>query len=134
MNTRNLTIKTITGVFNIRQNFFIKRMIRNELIRYKGAVNNFDLFNCALKITFKNTRGSGEVSDKYRGIHPSYIGCIGLVTSSASDPGMSGSISPFASITPNGIFVVKEEAKEFNIEGIETISEDELEEIEVTED
>lgn len=107
MNTRNLTLKTITGVFNIKKNFFIKRMIRNELIRYKGSVNNFDLFNCALKITFKNTRGSGEISDKYRGIHPSFIGCIDLITSSASDPGMSGCISPFAKISDNGIFETK---------------------------
>ena len=81
--------------------------MNNELIRYSDAVNDTSLFNTSLCVTFKGkgsiTGGVGSVSDKYRESHPTYIGNLSLVASSAGDPGMSTTISPFCRIE-NGRF------------------------------
>jgi hypothetical protein len=101
-NTRNLTMKTLTGIFNIGPNFLLKRLLNNELIRYSDAVNDASLFNTSLCVTFKGkgsvTGSSGSVADKYREIHDTYLGNVSIVASSAGDPGMSTTISPFCRI------------------------------------
>ena len=38
---------------------------------------------------------SNNVNVRYRGLHPSYLGKIGLTSTSAGDPGVSGSLTPF---------------------------------------
>ena len=101
-NTRNLTIKTLTGIFNIGPNFLLKRLLNNELIRYSDAVNDLSLFNTTLRVTFKGkgsiSGSSGEVSDKYRESHPTYVGNLSVVAASAGDPGLSTVITPFSHI------------------------------------
>jgi hypothetical protein len=101
MNTKNQTIKTFQGIFNISPNFLIKKLVVNELLRYVGCVNNLDLFAAGLKATFKGSGSIGkgiDISDKFRGIHQSYIGNLDLVTSSAGDPGLTTTIVPFTNI------------------------------------
>jgi hypothetical protein len=45
---------------------------------------------------------------KYRGLHESYIGNLGMNTSSSSDPGMTGVINPFTK-SINDMFFEKQE-------------------------
>jgi hypothetical protein len=106
LNTRGVTMKTLRSIFNIGPNFLIKRLLVNELLRYSGTTNNIELFGAALKITFKGQGSIAEgsdVSDKQRGLHPSYIGNLSLVSTSAGDPGLSTLLSPFSNLK-NGIF------------------------------
>ena len=79
--------------------FIIKKIGKNELLRYMGVVNDINLFQPSLKFSFRGFQGLGngnsDVNKEYRGIHPSYIGNIGLTASSNGDPGMTGTFSPF---------------------------------------
>ena len=81
-------------------NFLIKKLVSNELLRYSNMVNSFDLIT-ALRWTTRgpqsmSDRSKTDISLKYRGHHPSYIGRIGLSAASAGDPGTSGTLVPFA--------------------------------------
>lgn len=63
-------------------------------------VNDLDAFS-ALRYSVRGPNSLGSRSDrnisiKYRACHPSYIGRLDLCTCSASSPGLSGAISPFA--------------------------------------
>jgi hypothetical protein len=99
INTRTMSIKTLKNMFNIREGFLLGKYATNELLRFAGCVNDCDLFNAALRMTFAGASGSGqEVTLRARGIHPSYVGNVGLVTSSASNPGMTATIVPFAQV------------------------------------
>lgn len=43
-------------------------------------------------------RNSNNISTRYRGIHPSYLGHIDLLVCGNADPGTSGTLSPYGSI------------------------------------
>jgi len=112
LNTRNLTIRTLTGVFNIGPNFLTKRLLSNELVRYEGGVNAIDLFGASLKVTMRGAGSiggsGGDVSDRYRGVHKSYVGNLSLVTASPGDPGLSAVLTPFANVE-EGVFNMLED-------------------------
>ena len=44
---------------------------------------------------------SGSVNVKYRTIHDSYVGRLSLLSTSAGDPGCSGTLVPFLKLTDN---------------------------------
>lgn len=82
-----------------------------------------------LKYTLKGPSSMGgknarSMSIKYRGIHPSYIGRIDLNVCGTSDPGASGSLSPFADTDglyfesirerEDGVFDIEKEIAIFN--------------------
>jgi hypothetical protein len=110
LNSRNLTFRGLLGVFKPfiseedgqtkpQAGFLVKRLVTNELLRYSNLVNSFDLL-IALKWTSRGPqsiaeRGRSDVSLRYRGHHPSYVGRIGLSAASAGDPGTSGTLVPF---------------------------------------
>jgi hypothetical protein len=104
VNTRNLSLKSLTSIFNIKRRTIIKRMLSSEQVRYSGHVNTMDLFGVALKATCRAGGGDADISDRFRGIHPSYIGNLSLIASSQSDPGLTTTICPFAKLE-NGRFV-----------------------------
>lgn len=91
-------LKTLFSTLGPR--FLIKALMNNDLLRYSNAVNGMDLFNSVLKFTMRGPQslahGSRNISVRYRGLHNSYVGFIGLSTSSNGDPGMSGTFTPFA--------------------------------------
>lgn len=74
-----------------------------------------DLFTSALKWTQSGPQSISEkgrtVNIQYRGLHPSYIGRIGLISASSGDPGLSGTFSPF--MKNNGYYF--EEFDEMNM-------------------
>jgi len=86
--------------------YVVKKLKTNELIRYSNAVNGIDLFTSALKWSQRGPQsmldGCKFINNRYRGLHPSYVGRIGLAAASASDPGTSGSMTPF--IQTNGFY------------------------------
>jgi len=106
LNTRNLSMKTLEKAFNIGPNFLVKRMLNNELIRYNSCVNNMDLFGASLKITFKGAGGlsdGSDIADRVRKVHKSYIGQFSLISTSAGEPGLTTTLTPFADIS-GGMF------------------------------
>ena len=89
--------------------FVIKKLKQNELLRYNNSVNGIDLFTSGLKFSQRGpqsmSEGGKSISIRYRGLHPSYVGRIGLTTSSSGDPGMTGTFSPF--IQTEGFYFTK---------------------------
>lgn len=110
LNTKKLTMKTLTSVFsNIKPNLCIRQLITSELLRYVNCVNCLDLFSSALKITQAGPQGvasSDNIQMRYRGLHPSYIGRLDLHSASAGDPGVTHTMVPF--IQTKGLFFDKE--------------------------
>jgi hypothetical protein len=100
LNSRNMDMNRLTTVFsNIGSMFIIKRLVKNELLRYSNATNSLELFSVALKWSGRGPQSLGSSSGntliKYRGLHKSYINNLSLNASSSGDPGLSGTIIPF---------------------------------------
>jgi hypothetical protein len=100
LNKQQITLADRRTLFStITPMFIIRKCGTNDLVRYLGIVNNIELFNPSLKYSQRGHQGLGEGSNnvvkEYRGLHPSYIGKLGLTAAPAGDPGMSGTISPF---------------------------------------
>jgi len=82
--------------------YIIKKTVVNELLRYYNATNEMNLYSCLLKYTFRGPQSINRiVSVNQRDIHESYVGKISLVASSASDPGISGTLVPFVEVYDN---------------------------------
>ena len=100
LNSKNLTMNKLLTLFKVSSMIIIKSMQTSDLIRYNNAVNDMDLFNVSLKWSMRGMQAlssSNTVSMYYRDLNPSYVGRLGLNHSSNSDPGMSGTFSPFIS-------------------------------------
>jgi hypothetical protein len=113
LNSRNMTMKTLFSAFKAftldgenekhehKVSFLIDMLGSNDLLRYVNLVNSFDLL-LALKWTSRGPQGvnngKSDISVRYRGHHPSYVGRISLVAASAGDPGVSGSLVPFVKL------------------------------------
>jgi hypothetical protein len=75
--------------------------VMSNLVSYRDLVGDLDSLT-ALKYTYKGISGLGEdgssVQPVYRYVDPSHVGILDLDASSASDPGMSGVITPMTQI------------------------------------
>ena len=74
-------------------------MHSSGILRYDDTINSMDFFN-KFRITMKGPHSLGNknevnITDKQRGIDPSYIGYLDLLVCGASDPGTSGVLTPF---------------------------------------
>jgi len=112
LNSKLLTMNKLKTIFKLSPMTIISDLQESELLRYNNAVNDMDLFNCALKFSNRGPSSIGEGSRKtvsiyYRGIHPSHLGRLSLNSCSAGDPGMSGVLSPF--IKTDDFYYVGEE-------------------------
>lgn len=77
----------------------IKQTVTSELLRYYNSTNDCNLFSAYLKYTLRGPQSLNKtVSIEQRDLHPSYAGRLSLIASSASDPGLSGSITPFVEV------------------------------------
>lgn len=110
LNKSEITMKDRQTLFStLTPMYILKKIGSNELLRYFGGVNAIELFNPSLKFSQRGFQGLGEgsrdVNKSYRGLHYSYPGRIGLTSSSAGDPGMSGTFTPFSKIyIDNGFY------------------------------
>jgi len=87
---------------NLKPMYIIKKTVVNELLRYYNATNEMNLYSCLLKYTFRGPQSINRiVSVNQRDIHESYVGKLSLVASSASDPGISGTLTPFVELYDN---------------------------------
>ena len=92
--------------------FVVKQTITSDLLRYYNAPNEVDLFTSIMKYTFRGPQSLAKtVTINQRDLHPSYVGRISLVASSAGDPGMSGTLSCFTKVYPGGYFKEQKEKK-----------------------
>jgi hypothetical protein len=109
--TRNKLV--LNRIFsNLKPMYIIKKTVVNELLRYYNSTNEMNLYSCLLKYTFRGPQSINKiVSINQRDIHSSYIGRLSLVASSASDPGISGTIVPFVKLH-NGYFKKQEKEEE----------------------
>jgi hypothetical protein len=110
LNNKAVTLRNMKSIFkNIKPGFVIKKLQGNKLLRYSNLVNDLDLFGCALRWSSRGPQSladgtKSDISPKYRGVHPSYIGKIGLASASAGDPGLTGTFTPFVEFEHKGFF------------------------------
>ena len=99
LNSQKVTLKNLKSIFSsIHPDFVIQHLKTTDPIRYSSSVNQHDLFTVALRMTVRGPQSMGKqhLATRFRGHHESYIGRIGLCTSSATDPGATGTLVPFA--------------------------------------
>jgi hypothetical protein len=100
LNSPSKTIKTLKRIFSgigSSPMFLVRHMVNNELLRYYNSSNEINLFGSSLRYTFRGPQSiSKTISVDQRDIHPSYVGKLSLIASSAGDPGTSGTLTPFA--------------------------------------
>lgn len=98
-------IKDKENIGKIHPNYLIKSNISgNELIRYDGGTSMIAIFDL-LRVSYKGPQSiSKSSSDKYRGLHPSYLNRVSLIYASANDPGVTTTLTPFAKITDKNFF------------------------------
>ena len=120
-------IKTIRKAIFTKPNYLINRLIKGcSLVSYRNMVSDLDAFT-ALKYTYKGIAGIGEnkknsVPVMYRYIYPEHLGRVDLDASSASDPGISGSLCPLADIY-DGSFSEFEEPHYWDAEFMSLVAE-----------
>lgn len=100
---KNVSFKDVTRVIDTNPSFLIKNINSPNLVNYVDLVNDNDA-TLALSYTYKGISGIGDQGSSaavpiiYRSVHPSHLGRVDLDSSSASDPGLSGTICPMAPI------------------------------------
>lgn len=116
LNQKNVKIKSIKTIFsNIQKGFLVKSIVNNKLVRYMNNVNSIDLFANMLKVTISGPQSSsgGGVSTRMRTLHPSMIGKIDICSTSAGEPGVSLTLSPFCNLY-NGLHFTEDPNINYN--------------------
>lgn len=93
------TSKDFDEIFSFPGDILLIKMHSSGILRYDDTINSMDFFN-KFRITMKGPHSLGNknevnITDKQRGIDPSYIGYLDLLVCGASDPGTSGVLTPF---------------------------------------
>lgn len=105
-NGNRVDIDYIRKNLDIQPDYLIKELTRSQLIAFRNAVTSVDSIT-ALKFTYKGISGIGEnkansVSDSFRLLDISNMGILDPDASSASDPGISGSVVPMLKPAAHG--------------------------------
>lgn len=93
------TIKDMLNAFRFPEDIFLTRLYSSGVLRY--AENDSDIdFSMKLKYSAKGPNAIGAHSDRripirQRILHPSMLGALDVSSSSSSDPGRSGDLSPY---------------------------------------
>jgi len=111
-----ISIDKIKEIFKFPGDIIMQHLYKSGLLRYDDKINDMDFFS-KFRYTLKGPNSLGNKNDnnisiKYRGIHPSYIGRIDINVCGNSDPGTSGVITPFCE-TDGLYFDGKNEPEEF---------------------
>ena len=110
---KNVTFKDVTRVIDTAPTFILKNINSANLVDYVDLVNDNDA-ELALSYTYKGISGLGDQGNGsavpliYRSVHPSHLGRVDLDSSSASDPGLSGTICPMAQVNGDSFSDYKE--------------------------
>ena len=94
------TIENYIEMFKFSPDLLIQRMHASGIFRYDETINDMDMFSF-YKWTTKGPHSAGaknknSVGITYRGLHPSFIGYIDMTVCGNSDPGTSGTLSPYS--------------------------------------
>lgn len=97
---KKASILSIRKAIRTDPNFLLVAITKSKMVSYRNMVSDMDSMQ-ALKFTYKGVSGLGEgsnnsIPDIYRSIHPSHIGRVDLDASSDGNPGITGTICPFA--------------------------------------
>jgi hypothetical protein len=95
-----VTIDKVKEIFKFPGMVIMEQLYKSGLLRFDDKINDMDFFS-KYRFTLKGPNALGgkndnNISTKYRGLHPSYIGIIDINVCGTSDPGSSGVITPFA--------------------------------------
>lgn len=88
--------------------YLLSAIDKCNLVNYRNMVNDMDSL-VALKCTYKGISGLGEngsnaIPDIYRSVNISHIKRVDLDSSSATDPGITGTICPYTDLYDDGYF------------------------------
>lgn len=121
---KKATILSIRKAIRTDPNFLLVAITKSKMVSYRNMVSDMDAMQ-ALKYTYKGVSGLGEDSNNsipyiYRFIHSSHIGRVDLDSSSDGNPGITGTICPYA---PNfdGFFDDYQEPNTWEAEFLETM-------------
>ena len=96
------TMDNYLECFKFSGELLLQKMHSAGILRFDDTINDMDFFS-RFKYTNKGPHSMGgknanNISIRYRGIHPSFLGNIDLLVCGNSDPGTSGVLSPFGKI------------------------------------
>ena len=129
---KKVNIVSIRKAIRTGPNFLLNAIAKSRMVSYRNMVSDMDSMQ-ALKFTYKGVSGLGENSNKlgensnqsipdiYRSIHPSHIGRVDLDASSDGNPGITGTICPFAPVY-NGFFEEYQEPNSWEQEFVEVVN------------
>lgn len=105
---KKVEIKSIEKVLMTNPMFLITSISRCQLVNYRNMVNDTDSMS-AIKFTYKGISGIGEkgsnaIPDIYRLLNISNLGVVDPDSSSATDPGITGTIVPLVKLYDNSYF------------------------------
>ncbi len=123
---KKASILSIRKAIRTDPNFLLNAITKSKMVSYRNMVSDMDAMQ-ALKFTYKGISGLGESSnnsipDIYRSIHPSHIGKVDLDASSDGNPGITGTICPYAPVY-DGFFDNYQEPNTWEQEFLETMDE-----------
>ena len=101
---KKITVETTKQIFSaIDADYLINQINTINLVRYSNQVNPaFNLFTNILKMSKSGPQSqksdNGSNSTSTRGMDPSYIGKIDVISTSSGEPGVSGTVTPFCKI------------------------------------
>lgn len=121
---KKASILSIRKAIRIDPNFLLTAITKSKMAPYRNMVSDMDSMQ-ALKFTYKGVSGLGEgsnqsIPDIYRSIHPSHVGRVDLDSSSDGNPGITGTLCPFAP-TYDGFFEDYKEPNSWNQEFLQTM-------------
>jgi hypothetical protein len=93
------TIKEYLAAFKFPEDIFVSKMYGSGILRYNETNNDMD-FHSKWKITKKGPNSLGNSNQKripvrQRLLHPSMLGYIDIASTSSSEPGQGGDLSPW---------------------------------------
>lgn len=99
---KRATIDSIKKAIITQPTLLLRQITKCKLINYRNMVNDMDALT-ALKFTYKGIAGLGEnnsnsIPDIYRHVNVSHIGRVDMDSSSATDPGVTGTICPLTKL------------------------------------
>ena len=97
---KKANIMSIRKAIRTDPNYLLNAITKSKMVSYRNMVNDMDSMQ-ALKYTYKGVSGLGEnsnqsIPDIYRSIHPSHVGRVDLDASSDGNPGITGTLCPYA--------------------------------------
>lgn len=93
------TIKEFLNLFKFPEDIFITKLYSSGVLRYSETNSDMD-FGSKFKMTKKGPNALGandsrRIPIRQRALHPTMLGYMDIADTSSSDPGQSGSLSPY---------------------------------------